>query len=359
MQVAVSAAGGAAGGLADGFAVSVPRELLREVLMDGCCPLHLRLQLQRALVEQSPCGAASSAAAGRSSAEASAAKAPATAEPSVEEQPEGKQESSASAGGSNGDDSASGTGADGGRMLADLDPSYLSGVAAYLPLEEVLTTRACSREPLQWAMQRSASQEHGPQHWVHDRIRTRLWMRRIADLTQGTKDESVFETRMRNLADEALRSRMEKEMQEALAQMEEHIRAFQAEVDRRLAEQEQHVRRLVEERVQQELDTILASEVVKVQAMVEERVRERVNAVSTVFRREVRETVRELQAKLDELVEENDLLRDAFSEANLRAKRTFWALHPPPLQLAASAGIGLQHSSLFSSLRRRLELSHT
>merc|ERR1712083_788309 len=97
----------------------------------------------------------------------------------------------------------------------------------------------------------------------------------------------------------------------------------------------QHVRRAVEERVQQELNTILASEVVKVQAMVEERVRERVSAI---FRREVRETVRELQAKLDALVEENELLHDAFAEANLRAKALFWAMHLPLLPTAAALG---------------------
>merc|ERR1719436_1190833 len=121
------------------------------------------------------------------------------------------------------------------------------------------------------------------------------------------------------------------------------------EVDRRLEEQEQNVRRLVEERVQQELNTILASEVVKVQAMVEERVRERVN---TIFRREVRETVRELQTKLDALVEENEVLRDAFAEANLRSKCLFWALHPSPLHPAAACatGAGLR---TFLSLRLR------
>merc|ERR1712187_381148 len=111
------------------------------------------------------------------------------------------------------------------------------------PLAEVLSVRACSREPLQWVMERGA-EDHGPRCWIYDRIRARLWMRRVADVTAGTRDESVFETRMRTFADDALRSRMENEMQEAL------------------------------------------------QHMVEERVRERVGAS---FRQEVRETVRELQ----------------------------------------------------------------
>merc|ERR1712190_364131 len=109
---------------------------------------------------------------------------------------------------------------------------------------------------------------------------------------------------MRSLADEAMRSRMETEMQEALVHMEDQIRAFQTEVEKRLREQEQHMRCLVEERVQQELDAILATEVVKVQAMVEERVKERVSAI---FQGEVREVVKELQSKLDCLGNENEM----------------------------------------------------
>lgn len=309
-------------------AVLVPRSLLREVLGDGCCPLHLRLQLSRYLEERevplladvdfAGDGQASSTRPVESSELADESKAETTL--------------AAEAG-----------------LLTTLDPRCLAGVAAYLPLAEVLVVRACSREPLQWAMQREA-EEQGPSHRVHDRIRTRLWMRRIADLTAGTKDESIFETQMRSLADESLRARMEDEMQEALAHMEEQIQSFQAEVDRRLEEQERHVRRMVEERVQQELDAILVSEVAKVQVMVEERVRERVSAI---FRREVRETVRELQDKLDSLAQENQTLSDAFAEANLRAKTFFWTLHPPPLRTAFMFGIGFSPDFILS-LKRRL-----
>merc|ERR1712232_815271 len=133
--------------------------------------------------------------------------------------------------------------------------------------------------------------------------------------------------------------------------MEQQIHQFQSEVDRRLEEQERHMKRMVEERVQQELDSILATEVVKVQAMVEERVRERV--VST-FRREVRETVHELQSKLDSLVDENELLRDAFAEANFRSKCQFWALHPPPL-LGALNHRSSRHIAdiMITSMKRR------
>mmetsp|Transcript_55249 Transcript_55249/g.119318 ORF Transcript_55249/g.119318 Transcript_55249/m.119318 type:complete len:361 (+) Transcript_55249:36-1118(+) len=300
--------------------------LLREVIADGCCPLHLRLELERALAGNVDKGHACASADVWATA-SSNSKAVSTADA-------GKlcnREVTLFA-------------ALGGRCLAE--------VAAYLPLAEVLSVRACSLEQLQWAMERGAS-EHCFRRWVHDRIRTRLWMRRVADVTAGTKDESVFETRMRSLADEALRGRMESEMQEAVAHMEEQIHTFQAEVDRRLEEQERHVRRMVEDRVQQELDAILASEVAKVQAMVEERVQER---VGTIFRREVRRTVRELQDKLDGLIEESELLRDAFAEANLRAKSLFWALHPPPMQTATLAALGMGTCALLS-LKRRTALA--
>mmetsp|Transcript_117180 Transcript_117180/g.202464 ORF Transcript_117180/g.202464 Transcript_117180/m.202464 type:complete len:403 (+) Transcript_117180:1-1209(+) len=307
--------------------VSVPRSLLREVIDDRSCPVHLRLQLLRYLsgeeesaLEQVP---GDEAPIDSEIVEEVAAGSERRHDPTTE-----------------------------ARALASLNPGCLSAVAAYLPIAEILAVRTCSVEQLQWAMQRQAV-KNGPRHLVHDRIRTRLWMQRIKDLTAGTKDESVFETGMRSLADEALRSRMEDEMQEALHHMEEQIQSFQAEVDRRLEEQERHVKRMVEERVQQELDAILVSEVAKVQAMVEERVRER---VSTMFRREVRETVRELQVKLDALMEENQTLRDAFAEANLRCKSFFWVMHPPFFQTTLATGLS-SGALCMLSLKRRAALA--
>merc|ERR1719162_2173181 len=82
---------------------------------------------------------------------------------------------------------------------------------------------------------------------------------------------------------------------------------------------------MVEQRVQEKLDSILVTEVAKVHAMVEERVRERVSAI---FRREVQVIVRELQAKLDALAEENEVMQDAFAESNLRAKTFFLGAAP-------------------------------
>ena len=132
--------------------VLVLRSLLEEVIYDGCCPLHLRLQLGRLL------------------------SVPATIEPVP-------------------------LTVDMGGLLA-LNRPCLEAVAGYLPLADVLSVRSCSEEQLQWAMQPEA-EERSPQHLVHDRIRTRLCMQRISDLTAGTTDESIFETRLRSLADEA------------------------------------------------------------------------------------------------------------------------------------------------------------
>jgi len=301
--------------------VLVPRRLLQQVVTDGCCPLDLRLQLLRALTgtgykDDGDC---------HDHKQLGDNVLPMALGDDVFPMQEGMC-----------------------GPFEGLGRHCLSAVAANLPLSEVLAVRACNRESLQWAMQRG-TEESDPRHWVHNRIRARLWMRRVADLTNGTRDESVFETQMQSLADEALRSRMEAEMHDALALMEDQIRTFQADVDRRLEEQETHVRRLVEERVQQELNNVLASEIVKVQTLVEERVRER---VSSTFRREVRETVRELMDKLDALVKENELLRDAFAEANLRAKSMFWALNPSLFRTANAASLGLGGGVLFSVGRR-------
>jgi len=188
-----------------------------------------------------------------------------------------------------------------------------------------------------------------PWHSLRNRIRTRTWLRRIADVTAGTKDESIFETKMKGLVDSALRSRMETEMQEALAHMEDQIRTFQAEVDLRLEEQEKHIRSMVEQRVQEELGERLVSEVAKVQVMVEERVRDR---ISTIFKRELQKTVRDLQTKLDAIAQDNEQLADAFAEANLRAKFFFWATRPLAAQCALAVGCGLPCSLIFSVRRR-------
>lgn len=319
-------------------AVLVPRSLLRAVIADGCCPLHLRLQLARAMSVESEEQCADFARASGKYCDACQLFTGPSSSSRCPRDHDSEYEKACEAGGIQSCASC---------LLSCLDHHCSSLVAAYLPLKSILAARACSRDPLQWTTQ--SGSDDTPRRMVYDRIRVRLWMRRIAELTAGTQDESVFDTKMRNFSDEALRSRMETEMQDALAQMENQIRNFQAEVDRRLEEQESNVRRLVDERVQQELDTILAAEVRKVQELVEERVRQRVAAM---FRREVRETMRELQAKLDGLAEENELLSDALAEANLRAKILFWVCHPPILKDAVACSLS-RGAEVLLSLKRR------
>lgn len=331
--------------------VLAPRSLLREVIADGCCPLHLRLRILR-LLQASPHDSPIDRWVPAALSDAYCANS--TCVERIAALPQGG-------------DAALSVAVDTDVSLdnfAALNNCCLAAVSSFLPLSDVLEVRACGQEPLQWAMEHhdgiaetEADGNVPPQRVVHDRIRTRLWMRRIQDITSGTKDESIFETRIRNLADTALRSRMETEMQDALQHMEEQIQRFQAEVDQRLEEQERHVRRMVEERVQRELDSILHSEIAKMQIMVEERVRERVAAT---FQREVRETVRDLRTRLDSLVDENELLRDAFAEANLRAKCLFWAHSSPLMQSTATATACLGAAAsriLLFSLKRRVAVA--
>merc|ERR1719277_2663878 len=126
---------------------------------------------------------------------------------------------------------------------------------------------------------RRAAARMGELGKAHDRIRTRLWIQRVADVNRGSADETVYETPVRRLADDALRRPMEAEMRDARRDMEQQIRAFQVEVDRRMEQQAVRVHAIVEERVQQQLDTILAAEMEKVRVMVEERVQGRVRQV--------------------------------------------------------------------------------
>lgn len=259
-----------------------------------------------------------------------------------------------------------------GAILAEI-PAHFMGLAIHvrlgpcvaliaesLALAEVLAMRACSLAALDWVMQRTSSQlvhddgceegiaghmyaadgagplavasvatDLGALPKVHDRIRTRLWIQRVAELNRDNSDETTFETQVRSFANDALRRRMEAEMAEAKRDMERQIHAFQAEVDRRMEEQAHRVHAIVEERVQQQLDGILATEMEKVRALVEERVQ---NKVRAVVQREVQTTVCEMQVRLAVLARENDRLRTAFLEhldhSDLCYRSLVWALSP-------------------------------
>ncbi|CAJ1424336.1 unnamed protein product [Effrenium voratum] len=156
-----------------------------------------------------------------------------------------------------------------------LDPPCLVLVVCGLPLAEVLALRAVSSSALQWAMT-GAIAHLGEVCKAHHRIRTRLWIQRLEEINRNTAEESVYDSKVRRLADDALRRRMEAEMADARQDMENRIRDFHVEVDRRMEAQAVRVHAIVEERVQQQLDTILVAEMEKVRVMVEERVQGRV-----------------------------------------------------------------------------------
>jgi len=208
-----------------------------------------------------------------------------------------------------------------------MEPCMPSLVVMF-PLAEILAVRACSVAGLEWVMMRAAVQL-GDAVKAHDRIRTRLWIQRVADLNRDNADETVYETPVRRFADDALRRRMETEMADARHHMEQQIRLFQEEVDRRMEQQAVRVHAIVEERVQQQLDTILAVEMDKVRALVEERVQGRIRAV---VQREVHTTVCEMQVRLAVMARENERLQTALLEqleqSELCLRSFFWPLSP-------------------------------
>ncbi|CAK0842129.1 unnamed protein product, partial [Prorocentrum cordatum] len=122
------------------------------VIADGCCPLHLRLQLAQAL------------AAAAAPAEPGAGEAAGRPEPAL--RPSGPRPAPCSPAAV----------AEEAEPLASTDAlnvlsnHLLASVAEYLPLPEVLAMRTCSREPLQWAMQRGA-EETGQRRLVRRRRR--------------------------------------------------------------------------------------------------------------------------------------------------------------------------------------------
>eukprot|EP00931_Biecheleriopsis_adriatica_P035049 TRINITY_DN20200_c0_g1_i1.p1 TRINITY_DN20200_c0_g1~~TRINITY_DN20200_c0_g1_i1.p1 ORF type:complete len:782 (-),score=273.35 TRINITY_DN20200_c0_g1_i1:139-2484(-) len=209
-----------------------------------------------------------------------------------------------------------------------LEPTCLVLVVCGLSLEEILALRAVNFSCLQWAMHGAITQL-GEVCKAHHRIRTRLWISRLEEINSSTADETVYESKVRQLADDALRRRMEAEMADARQDMEDRIRDFHVEVDRRMEAQAVRVHAIVEERVQQQLDTILAAEMEKVRVLVEERVQGRVRQV---VQREVYATVCEMQAKLASLAKENEKLRTVFLEhldhSDLCFRSLVWALSP-------------------------------
>jgi len=312
--------------LSDDDAVLVSRGLLRDIVRDGTCPLHLRMQIERALLRTPAGGMSCICRSVPSQACSSTSKFPAAAAASEHEQTNlpaeivGFCEELADAEGSD------------PKCINALKGSCLALIVSMLPLTEVLTLRTASSLGLSCAMQRAMSEHHELMK-VHNRIRARLWIQRVMEVTKDTPDESQFENQVRSFANDALRRRMEAEMADAKIQMERQILAFQGEVDRRMEEQALRVHTIVEERVQQQLDNILAAEMQKVRTLVEERVQERVRAV---VQREVHATVYEVHTKLAALVRENDRLRHAFDEhADDCFRSLVWMVSPNTTGLLA------------------------
>lgn len=243
--------------------VPVRRGLLLEVLRDGTCPLHLRLQLGQALDSQWRCGSTSRTVCS---------------------------------------------------PLAVLDMRCLGLVASGLPLAALLAVRTADREALDWSMQRAAGSvapepETAPErprslrksplyeeevlkvasedgadalHRMHDRLRVRLWIQRIGELTAGLADETVFDTAMRGFADHALRRRLETEMNDARDRMMREMRIFHEQMSLRMEEEVARARVLAEEHLVARLDEIRVDERERAQARANTRINERVQAALVV-----------------------------------------------------------------------------
>eukprot|EP00929_Paragymnodinium_shiwhaense_P117948 TRINITY_DN8944_c0_g2_i1.p1 TRINITY_DN8944_c0_g2~~TRINITY_DN8944_c0_g2_i1.p1 ORF type:complete len:821 (+),score=240.09 TRINITY_DN8944_c0_g2_i1:107-2569(+) len=361
--------------LPDSDMILVQRGLLRDILKDGTCPLHLRMQLERAIAWQQPAEPAAvpsylpspacSPAVGSSAVPQQAAE-PAGESPNPsptvgdaasselpqrpkEEDEEEEEQTKLAVSGSASFTSvwAALSGCltakedqpekkvlqkDTNAYLDSLTVNCMAKIVAMLSLPEIVAFRTTHRAGLSCAMERAIA-GHPELARVHNRIRARLWIQRVSDLTKDTADETIFETQVRSFANDALRRRMEAEMGEAKLHMERQIYAFQGEVDRRMEEQALRVHAIVEERVQQQLDTILAAEMEKVRALVEERVQERVRAV---VQREVRATVCEVHVRLAALARENDRLRTVFAEhSDICFRSLVWAMSPSSAGLFA------------------------
>mmetsp|Transcript_89081 Transcript_89081/g.147401 ORF Transcript_89081/g.147401 Transcript_89081/m.147401 type:complete len:451 (-) Transcript_89081:89-1441(-) len=355
--------------------VSVPRCVLREVLEDGCCPLHLRVQLARVL-RGNTCGAAVDSQ-------------------RVETPP---CEALLDAG-----------------LDGTLDAGCTSAIAAFMSHEDLLATRAAGTEPLCSMMRRPLVEDSssavapsarsqlpgaaeldgglgdldhlasiavaatrgdnellevarhlqlvdGPENQgsaapaglsalanVHRRIRVRLWLRRLAELTAGGIDEDIFESSVRSFVDDALRRRLEAEVAAAKRGMEGEVRtakanmlqcvqaiseevdrrvrekvaALQEEFDRRAGEQAHGLREMVEQRVSEQT-LALQAEVNRrtdcVREAVEQRAREQEEAAARLhaevarIRGVLEERVREQEDVAQRLTNELTTLRSKFFE---------------------------------------------
>merc|ERR1719210_2702522 len=129
--------------------VLVPRRLLREVIADGCCPLHLRLQLVQAISVDGRGPASTVDTLLDAKRDARPCGMLGTKEESLNASCSADPISALLAG-----------------CILEPQKQCLMGVVPYLPLAEVLSARACGHKPLQWAMQ-VGTEECGPLRQIH------------------------------------------------------------------------------------------------------------------------------------------------------------------------------------------------
>lgn len=211
-------------------AVPVPRQVIEEIMKDTCCPIHLRLSLGRAVRkaienrggitkchrEKDHMGFVTNFLFPSSSTSADVFK---TTDKTL-------------------------------CPLTALDPCCLAAIIAYLPLAEVLSLRTGSSEALQWAMMKPVDEICTRlQRHERDRIRARFLMQQIAELTEGTQDETVFQSRLRSYADEAQQRRMEaiqdrmgamdRDFARRIRSVEERLHRFESSIPEYKEENEQ------------------------------------------------------------------------------------------------------------------------
>jgi len=132
---------------------------------------------------------------------------------------------------------------------------------------------------------------------LHNRIRVRLWMQRLGAIATNIADERYFETRMRSFTDDALRRRLEDEMQAAKQRMEEEVRDAKATMLQCVQVVSEEVDRRVRDKVaalQEELDQRTAAQSRDLRDLVERRVYEQTAALQAEVDRRtncVRETM--------------------------------------------------------------------
>lgn len=313
---------------------TVPCHILQEILEDGCCPLHLRSKLQRLMTDSSQTADESECCRG---------------------------------------------------ILEDLDDRCTLAITSFLPTAELLAARACSSELLHNAMRRpfeadfqgsiqsssSSSPPHAPHApsespdlaptrritdqdtsgVVHDRIRVRLWLQQISQLTAGTADETVFETAVKNYVDSNMRQRLQGEVLAAKQGMAEEVRAakasmlqcvqaiseevdrrvhekvtsLQAEFDKRVAEQDTALREMVERRVSFQTEAMRAEvdrrtdsvrHALESQAKVHEDVAVKLQGEVLSIREALTQQVHEQESTVRNLSTELCSLRNQFAEVN-------------------------------------------